>query len=486
MTRRFDYFVIFAEMRTGSNFLESNVNEFPNLQCYGEAFNPFFLHDPARRLVDPKRNELFGMTQAMRDADPLRLIEKMKEGTEGLPGFRFFHDHDARVFDAIIGDERCAKVVLSRNLVEAYVSRKIAWETDQWKLGDMDTALSAKINFVPEEFDKLFHRMKDFQLKVLRALQTTGQTAFYIDYEDIQDLDVINGLARFLGESHQLDAFSKAFKKQNPEPIADKVKNFDEMVTALGKIDHYDLGRIPNFEARRGPLVPSYVTAGEAPLLYMPVQSGPDDRVRAWLAALGGVSEEELSEGYNQKTLRQWKRKHKHHRSFTVLRHPVARLHAAFCRHFLNPGKGQYGEIARTLRKVYGVPIPEDPASPEYDRRAHRATFLKFAEFVKGNLGGQTSIRVDGSWASQSMILQGFGQFVLPDRILREEDLEEGLGQICAETGLVAPALPGAELEQPFALAEIYDQEVEKAVQAAYQRDYMMFGFGTWAEDAKA
>jgi hypothetical protein len=29
-------------------------------------------------------------------------------------------------------------------------------------------------------------------------------------------------------------------------------------------------------------------------------------------------------------------------------------------------------------------------------------------------------------------------------------------------------------------LADIYDEEIEKAAQNAYQRDYMMFGFDSW------
>ena len=32
---RFDYFVVFAEMRTGSNFLEANINAFDGLTCHG-------------------------------------------------------------------------------------------------------------------------------------------------------------------------------------------------------------------------------------------------------------------------------------------------------------------------------------------------------------------------------------------------------------------------------------------------------------------
>ena len=182
MARQFDCFIIFAEMRTGSNFLESNLDQFPGLKCYGEAFNPYFM-------VTPKMKELFGVTVAMRDADPMTLIARMKEHAPGLPGFRFFHDHDPRVFDALMDDPRCAKVVLTRNLVDAYISRKIAWETDQWQLNDVKHAIKKKARFVPEEFEKLFYRMKDFQLKIKARLQQSGQTAFYLDYEDAQQCE---------------------------------------------------------------------------------------------------------------------------------------------------------------------------------------------------------------------------------------------------------------------------------------------------------
>lgn len=40
MPDRFDYFVIFAGMRTGSNYLERNLNAAPDLRCYGELYNP--------------------------------------------------------------------------------------------------------------------------------------------------------------------------------------------------------------------------------------------------------------------------------------------------------------------------------------------------------------------------------------------------------------------------------------------------------------
>ena len=471
MDRPFDSFVILAEMRTGSNFLESNLDAFPGLKCHGEAFNPHFIADPGRR-------ELFGITQAARDADPLRLIEVMKERSTGIPGFRYFHDHDPRVFDAVMADRRCAKIVLTRNVVESYVSHRIAQATDQWRLGDMKNARTAKVRFEPEGFERMLLARKAFQEKILRALQVSGQTAFYIDYEDIQNLDVINGLARFLGEKTRLEAFTGKTKKQNPQALADKVTNYDEMQKALARIDHYDLGRLPNFEPRRGPLVPSYVAGDKVPLLFMPVRGAGNQRLRRWLADMEGCAPEALHGGFSQKTLRQWKRGHPGHRSFTLLSHPVARLHRAFCRHILGEGPGAYPEIRRTLREIYGLPLPEHGAPQDAD--AHRAAFVAFAGWVRGNLNGQTSIRVDGAWASQGKIIQGFAQFILPDHILREDRLEQGLQAVAGEVGLAPAPLPSPEPDTPFALEDIYDDEVEKAVRAAYQRDYMLFGFGPW------
>ena len=133
MTRQFDYFVMFAEMRTGSNFLESNLNSFDGLTCYGEAYNPHFIGYPSK-------NDLLGVTQAMRDADPLCVINKIIEKTDGLPGFRLFHNHDARAIDHCIPDPKCAKIILTRNPLESYVSWKIAQQTNQWKLTNVKNA----------------------------------------------------------------------------------------------------------------------------------------------------------------------------------------------------------------------------------------------------------------------------------------------------------------------------------------------------------
>lgn len=475
MSRPFDYFVIFAEMRTGSNFLESNLDLFPGLQTYGETFNPYFM-------VKPKLEELFGVTVEARNADPLQLIEKMKENTEGIPGFRFFHDHDMRVFEHVIDDPRCAKVVLTRNFIDAYVSRKVAWETDQWQLSDVHHAIKKKARFVPEEFAKLYFRITEFQQRFLGRLQRSGQAAFFLDYEDTQDIEVVNGLARFLGETTRIDKFSGKFKKQNPETLEEKIVNYKDLVKTVQEIDFFDIGRSPVFEPRRSPMVPSYVVPAKTPLMFLPVQGGPVDEVKGWLAAIEGVKPDDLSGGMNQKEMRKWKRTHPGHRSFTVIRHPVARAHAAFCRHFLTDGPETYRKIRNALRDHYHVPLPEQVAPGNgYDKAAHREAFLAFLAFLKSNLEGQTTIRVDGAWATQGQVILGFAQIQSPDHIIREGQLASGLARLCEEVGIAPEPAPARQPDTPFDLAEIYDDEIEQAVRAAYQRDYMLFGFANWS-----
>lgn len=475
MNARFDYFVVLAEMRTGSNLLESNINAFAGLQCHGEAFNPQFIGYP-------NRTEILGVTQAMREGDPARLIETIKTGSDGLGGFRFFHDHDPRALEIFLHDPRCAKIVLTRNPADSYVSWKIARETGQWKLTNVKRRRAARVAFDAAEFEQHVARLHEFQVFLLNSLQKSGQTAFYIAYEDLQDLDVLNGLAAFLGSAERLEALDDALKIQNPGRLEDKVSNPDEMIEALAGLDRFNLTRVPNFEPRRGPAVPNHVAGVKAPLLFMPIRSGPVAETCAWLAALDDAAPEALFSGMNQKTLRQWKSARPGHRTFTVLRHPAARAHAAFCNCILNPGPDQLPSIRRVLRNFHKLPIPGAEPDQTWDRGAHRDAFVAFLEFLRANLRGQTSVRVDANWATQTSILQGMAQFCLPDLVIREEEMTlqlAALAKLIGRPGAVPP--PACDTDRPFALAEIHDDEIEDLVADIYQRDYMMFGFGRWS-----
>jgi hypothetical protein len=56
------------------------------------------------------------------------------------------------VLDRVLPDPRIAKVLLTRNPLDSYVSRKIASETGQWRLTDLKHAKPRKITFDEAEF----------------------------------------------------------------------------------------------------------------------------------------------------------------------------------------------------------------------------------------------------------------------------------------------------------------------------------------------
>jgi LPS sulfotransferase NodH len=459
----FHSFVIFAEMRTGSNLLEANLNALPGVTSHGEVFNPHFIGKK-------DATELFGITLEDREANPKPLLRKLRSETEGLSGFRYFHDHDPRVVDLVMADPACAKIILTRNPLESYVSWKIARATGQWKLTDAKRLKSAKARFDVEEFHAHIATLQAFQVRLLNALQTSGQTAFYIDYEDLASVEVLNGLAAFLGVEARLKAVDDTLKKQNPDPIEDKLENPEVLADAATGLDVFALSRTPSFEPRRPAAIPTALAASEAPLLYFPVRSGPQAAIRDWLASLGG-----LVDGFEQKTLRQWKRAHPGHRSFTVIRHPLLRAHVAFRERIVS---GQLAEHRRILIRAYKAQLP-DPGQPFDNPEAEREAFLVFLRYCRLALGGQTGQRVDPNWASQTAIVQGFASFQPLDLVIREDRLAEGLGFLAAEIGVTAPTGFATDPAEA-ALAAIHSDSLEEAAAEAYGRDYLGFGFGRW------
>jgi len=225
--------------------------------------------------------------------------------------------------------------------------------------------------------------------------------------------------------------------------------------------------------------VPEFVSSTGAPLLFMPVKGGPVQSVTNWLSRLG--QDPGITRNFSQKSLRQWKRSNPGHRTFTVVRHPLERAHEVFCRHILADEDGAFPNIRRKLRKRYKIPLPDTPYDLAYDLNEHRGAFLGFLEWLQTNLADQSSIRVDAHWASQSQIIQGFSSFALPDLIIREEDLLEELMGLAAKVGLEqAPTIERFTPTGQYKLADIYDDQIEKAAQATYSRDYMVFGFDRW------
>jgi LPS sulfotransferase NodH len=451
----FTSFVILAGMRTGSNLLEAALASVKGITCYGEAFNPAFIGGP-------RRSELLGMTRADRERDPLALLSAMRTPS-GLAGFRFFHDHDPRVLAKVLGDHACAKIVLSRNPVDSYLSLGIARMTGQWRLSDLQHRKSAQPSFDAADFDAFVAERDAFHRTIVSALQVSGQTAFFLDYSDLRDTAILNGLLAWLGVDARIETLPESLVVQNPGSAETKTANPAALRKAVADSDPYGLSAIPVFEPRRGPMTRHFVLAGDAPVLYQPVPGVPDSAVRAWLRRLGSVRS-----GLSQAELKEWLRCRAEHISFTLVAHPVQRAWAAYSA----AAESLTQEMRAHLSAVYGVRLVSD--DPSADGEALKSDFQSFLKFLKGNLGGQTGIPVRPEWASQCAILDGFRQAVPPRFILRTEEFADWAKNIAEQ----AEPLPGECQRLPEWLAE---PAVDKAARHAYARDFLHLGFGPYA-----
>ncbi len=474
MTRKFDYFIVLAAMRTGSNLLESNLNALNGITCHGEAFNPHFIGRV-------KAQDVLGISLEERDENPTRLIEAMRADTGDLNGFRYFQEHDPRVLDPVLNDPRCAKIILTRNPLDSYLSLKIVRKTKQWQLKNIKRRLEAQVEFDGPEFSDYLDQCQGFLRQVHTHLQRTGQSAFYIDYDDLTRLDLLNGLADWLGIPARLSQLDDLLKPQNPIPALSKVTNPDQMQSDLSGLDLLSMHRSPYFEPKRGPAVEGYVIAPKSRLLYMPVHGGIDPVIHQWMATLDNVGTDGLITSPSRQEVQDWMRATPGHRKFTVLRHPLARAHTAFCRHILNTGPECYEDIRKQLRNRFKLPIPGQIRAHNYSMDQHYEAFSAFLTFLRHNLAGQTPIRVDAAWCTQSEALAGVSKFALPDLILREDDLNPALPDLARGLGHANPPMPkNGTPEEPYRLDEICDAKMQTLAAETYQRDFVQFGFGDW------
>lgn len=462
----FEYFVVLAEMRTGSNLLESNLNAIEGIDCYGELFNPVFINTSGT-------DSFLGVTLAERDADPWALLNAIRTDSKQRAGFRLFHNHDPRIWQHVLTDPACAKIILTRNPLDAFVSQKIAGATQQWKLGNVRNRRQSKVAFDGVEFERFLNRLQQTQQQIQHAMQITGQTPYYISYDDVNDINVLNGLARWLGVSPTLTNLPRTHKKQNPEPLEEKLSNPQDLAAGLALIDRFDMRRTPNFEVRRGPMLDASYAGAKTPLLFMPTRGAPERNVIRWLAALDGVSEGDLPRDFNNGRLVDWRRANPGFRSFTVLRDPLKRAHTVFCTKVLT---GHFEEVREHMARLFDQDLPKGPATLPVD--AHRAAFKAYLRFAGASVSGQTGLQPWPMWASQAALLQGYTDAAVPDVVLREDHLAEDLTWLARRVGHQNPPAYEPEVQAGgVSLDQIVDDEIISLVQDAYRRDYAQFGF---------
>ncbi|MBB5514395.1 LPS sulfotransferase NodH [Rubricella aquisinus] len=493
--QKFKYFVIYGVMRTGSNLLEHFLNQFDAFQSYGEVFNPSFLGKPGN-------DTMLGIGRAEREQRPVALIERMiADAAPALPGFRLFQGHDPRILRRTLIDDSCGKVILRRNPLDSFISLKIAQQTDQWMLRNINKRRQAKVHFDLAEFLRYSEETDAYYAQINRLLQEHGQTAFTIAYDDVKDPAVLHGLARYLGTDEHLAAPKEGITRQNPGPLSEKVENYDEMIAALETQRDTTVSAEPR-AAERGGL--RFLTAcTRAPVLFACIPAGPEERILRWMHTVDGgdplrddfhdalESETLFTQFGNRKALRLWLDERPERVCFAIVRHPLLRAYEVFEKRILPGGDDGFPMIREHLRTRYGMAMPDEDRCAGQDRAGleqagytadkHRAAFQIFLEFIRENLSGQTSMRTDGEWAPQRAFVDGFNDLLPLDLVAKESKLLRVAAYI--RNNLNLGATKNAVFKQSLEdghiipLSEIYTEAHESEARNAYREDYASFGF---------
>jgi LPS sulfotransferase NodH len=231
-------FVILASMRTGSNLLNTHVNQYAGVICHGEVFNPAFIG-----LTQEYLNR-FGLDRSdvtKRDADPLAFLEKVMALDAAAVGIHMFPGHDTNVLERLLVDASVKKICLRRSVFHSFVSLQVAKKTDIWRVTKegprAELPIDArKVVFKTAEFEEYRRKLDQFWDHSLSTLARSTQTYLPIWYRELNDVHATNRIAEFLGLSERKKALTPKLDKQNPEPLKHIVVNWEEMVDYARKI----------------------------------------------------------------------------------------------------------------------------------------------------------------------------------------------------------------------------------------------------------
>jgi LPS sulfotransferase NodH len=484
MQQEIKYYVLLADMRTGSNLFEDMITRYDAFSCFGELFNPHFIGGP-------KTPSMTSLTLSERDADSVGVVSRMiEENPDTLPGFRLFSDHNPMMLEHCLADETCAKIVLTRNPLESYVSHLIAARTGQWQLQELSKRKDAKVTFNIDKFQLYLEAKQDFATLIRSRLQQTGQTSFNIDYTDMAKVETFNGCAKFLGTDQKLEAFLPNTKRQNPASMREKVYNYDEMLEGLRTLDIFE----SNWSAYNEPSQTTSSTVlhacRTAPILYFPLTYDDNDPTIKWMCSIERDKKPARTK-MGVADVREWMAGTTNRTVITCLEHPVERIYRAFNDRIVFAPNDKNKWIRRILRERYELEIPswgdgswatkDEMKSVGYTVDKHKQNFIRFLDFIQGNLRGQTNAPVSPEWGSQYLAIENYHEWTAPTVVVMPQMRKQAFSAIEATYGLKSDFdIDEQKSTDLILLEQIYCPRIEQAVRIAYQNDYRKFGFQGW------
>jgi len=175
-----------------------------------------------------------------RFAHPEEFVESVFATIKNRPavcGFKLHINQHPAFLERLLKDARWKIILLRReNVLAQYSSHKISKITGQGNASERTRIIQAKAKFVDREFRKFLKKEEIGWAKVQRTLNACGKPYMAIEYTDLVNTEVADGLLDFLsiGENENL---LPTTKKRNSSNILSRFSNEKTVKRSLENIN---------------------------------------------------------------------------------------------------------------------------------------------------------------------------------------------------------------------------------------------------------
>lgn len=217
-------FLIIAQARSGSTYLQSLLNAHPSIRCRGELFDLGQIDDDGDKIRDPAR-------LAARDADPAGFLQRKLAGeglgTEGLLsiGAKLLFHHNPRLFSEILPSAPDISLIhVSRsNKLAQFASARQVEKTGRWVASGGDGP-PPRIAPAPKWALAECNRLANEDLFLGHWIAALPNPSLRVAYTDLFAPGIADRLTSFLGLP-SVGPLAGALRKQGQNRILDRFEN---------------------------------------------------------------------------------------------------------------------------------------------------------------------------------------------------------------------------------------------------------------------
>jgi hypothetical protein len=255
--------------RTGTNFLCSLLKHHPGIVSYYEIFHreKFFAgdHNQPEFIIENINKKYNSNFTDIDDANLVNWIQQQPQellatlgelNPQRLISFKLFPDQLDRttIEQSIIHNERIAKILVKRNLLDAYISHEIAQKVGLWNNYDtsnicLSLSVEKFIRWIEkaERWYGLFENPNDTQeinyvtlnYETIHQQATNTEKLAYLD-RFFQEIGIEFPCEYSLPDLEKINWINLQKKQDNRTNLADKITNYEEFIAQLKQTEWFD------------------------------------------------------------------------------------------------------------------------------------------------------------------------------------------------------------------------------------------------------